>query len=244
MEVVREATPKLKSAGMKQKQRPKEPKEQMSLKLNNVVIESRSSDNFISATQLCKAGGRKFKDWFQLDQTKRLITLLENTTNSKVVDVKKGGDHSGSWIHPRLATALALWVSPPFYIHVSQWIEEWKASNVTNPTRFMDALQTIEPSLSNQEERQVQEQVARELNGLREVKTPVGLIDVLTSTHVIEVKEVSKWKHAVGQVLCYAEFYPTQKKMIYLFGDQGSEKGVIEIICGNLDVEVRWYASK
>lgn len=80
------------SAGMKQKQSTKGTEGAMSLKLNNVVIESRSSDNFIDATQLCKAGGKKFNNWFQLDTTKRLITLLENSTNSKLMSKKEDTD--------------------------------------------------------------------------------------------------------------------------------------------------------
>jgi KilA-N domain/T5orf172 domain len=103
----------------------------MSLKLNNMVIESRSSDNFINATQLCKAGGKKFGHWFQLDQTKRLISSLEASFKSsiaiaipKVVDIQNGGNHSGSWIHPKLAVHLATWLSPEFALQVSDWVLE------------------------------------------------------------------------------------------------------------------------
>jgi RecB family endonuclease NucS len=52
-----------------------------------------------------------------------------------------------------------------------------------------------------------------------EVKTPVGNIDILTPTKLIEIKRSDKWKHAIGQLLSYSEFYPTQQKYLYLFGD-------------------------
>ena len=38
--------------------------------------------------------------------------------------MKKGGNHSGSWIHPDLAVQLAQWISPHFAIQVSRWIRE------------------------------------------------------------------------------------------------------------------------
>lgn len=52
-------------------------KESSTLVLNNIVIISRSEDNFINATQLCKAGNKKFNDWYRLDTTKELIKELE-----------------------------------------------------------------------------------------------------------------------------------------------------------------------
>ncbi len=56
-----------------------------SLCLNGITIESRESDNFINATQLCKAGGRRFPDWFKLASTKQLIKELENNLKSNVM---------------------------------------------------------------------------------------------------------------------------------------------------------------
>ena len=43
---------------------------QPTLTLNDVVVVSRSSDNYINATQLCKAGNKKFNHWISLDSTK------------------------------------------------------------------------------------------------------------------------------------------------------------------------------
>jgi hypothetical protein len=103
----------------------------MSLALNNIVIESRKSDNFINATQLCKAGGKKFNDWYRLDSTKELKEELKRRFNAGIpafkkslVDIKKGRYNSGSWIHPDLAVQLAQWISPSFAIQVSRWIRE------------------------------------------------------------------------------------------------------------------------
>lgn len=98
--------------------------ELQTLTYNNMVIESRSSDNFINATQLCKAGGKHFKHWYALDSTKELINMLDGNLKVgiptfKSVDVKKGR-YGGSWIHPDLAVQLAQWISPMFAIQVSR----------------------------------------------------------------------------------------------------------------------------
>ena len=122
--------------------------------LNDVIIVSRTEDNYINATQLCQAGNKKFNDWSRLQTTKELIKVLENdiknekinkdpntgipvldfvTCNneaeneteipvSQLLDVKIGGDHSGTWVHPDLAIQLAQWLSPKFALQVSKWI--------------------------------------------------------------------------------------------------------------------------
>jgi len=65
-------------------------KESSTLVLNDIVIIARSEDNFINATQLCKAGNTKFSLWYRLDTTKELIKELENSylINSKNADVQ------------------------------------------------------------------------------------------------------------------------------------------------------------
>jgi hypothetical protein len=107
------------------------------LRLNNIAIESRSSDKFINATQMCKAGGKRLKNWYVLESTKELIKTLKNNLESegkilpsleiKLIDVKRGNSSKfsqGSWIHPDLAVQLAQWISPSFAIQVSRWIRE------------------------------------------------------------------------------------------------------------------------
>ena len=110
-----------------------EHKSNNNLVLSGIVIESRESDKFINATQLCKAGGKRFGDWYSLDSTKELIRTLEESIKSdtkssvSLIDIKKGNTKlytQGSWIHPDLAVPLAQWISPSFAIQVSRWIRE------------------------------------------------------------------------------------------------------------------------
>lgn len=66
--------------------------------------------------------------------------------------------------------------------------------------------------------------LAMQLDGKREVPTPVGFIDVLTADQLIEVKWIGCWKHAVGQVLVYGLYHPLHQKRIHLFGDAKADQ--------------------
>ncbi len=104
-----------------------QPKHQ-TLKLNDVVVISRSEDNYINATHLCQAGDKLFADWFRLNTTKQLLTEAESDMGipiSQLIDIKKGNSNEfqqGTWIHPDLAIQLAQWISPQFALQVSKWV--------------------------------------------------------------------------------------------------------------------------
>lgn len=105
-------------------------KVQKNLILNGIIIETRSEDMYINATQMCKAGGKEFKHWKSLLGTKELIQQLSTDVGiptSDILEIKKGGNDKGgqgSWVHPDLAVQLAQWISPSFAIQVSRWIRE------------------------------------------------------------------------------------------------------------------------
>jgi hypothetical protein len=96
--------------------------------INGIMIESRR-DGMVNATAMCKAGNKKFNNWFQLDSTKELITVLEGEIlNTDIPAIKSfevdKGRYGGSWIHLDLAVQLAQWLSPIFAIQVSRWVRE------------------------------------------------------------------------------------------------------------------------
>lgn len=68
-------------------------------------------------------------------------------------------------------------------------------------------------------EKEIQERMQKMFGGQREVHTPVGYIDLLTDTQLIESKRANGWKGALGQVLSYGKFYPNHELVLYLFGD-------------------------
>ncbi|MBR8347024.1 hypothetical protein [Burkholderia ambifaria] len=76
--------------------------------------------------------------------------------------------------------------------------------------------------------------------GQAEVHTPVGYIDLLLPTALIEVKSFVKWKHALGQVLAYSNYYPDRRKIIHLYipGTQRPELVEQLKICAKFNVDV------
>ncbi len=101
---------------------------QQTLKLNDVVVISRSDDNYINATQLCQAGDKLFADWFHLNTTKQLLNDAESDIGipiSQLIDTKNENSNEfqqETWIHPDLAIQLAQWISPQFALQVSKWV--------------------------------------------------------------------------------------------------------------------------
>jgi hypothetical protein len=82
-----------------------------------------------------------------------------------------------------------------------------------------------ERSLHNQKKRVVTYSEAwyvlklmKELGGSREVPTEAGNIDLLTTTEIVEVKNIKGWKSAIGQIVVYGDYYPPHIKRIHLYG--------------------------
>lgn len=66
-------------------------------------------------------------------------------------------------------------------------------------------------------EKSVQETLHSSIGGTLETACEWGKIDLETETHVIEVKRVREWKHALGQVLVYASA-TGKRPWIHTFG--------------------------
>lgn len=71
--------------------------------------------------------------------------------------------------------------------------------------------------MSYVKERDIQDMYRKSCICQHEVFTPVGNIDILTSTRIIEIKQAKEWKHGVGQLLAYSFFYPNHKKVLHLY---------------------------
>lgn len=81
----------------------------------------------------------------------------------------------------------------------------------------------------------------KEIGGVREVPTEAGNIDLLTSTEIIELKEVKNWKCAIGQIETYSFYYPSHTKRVHLFGN--CHETLLEIIrkhCDRHEINLTW----
>lgn len=82
-------------------------------------------DGYISATELCRASGKKFNDWNRSESAKTLVEALSRSAGipaDQLISIQKDGYHAGSFIHPKLAVHLAIWCSPEFALQVSDWV--------------------------------------------------------------------------------------------------------------------------
>jgi hypothetical protein len=214
---------------------------------NGIVIQSRESDKYINATQLCKAGGKLFNDWGRLDKSKALLESLSVSLQICIEDLSRyesGNNQTRStWVHPDLAIQIAQWVSPVFAVKVSKWVTQWRYISPQNDSEFLDALLSITPSQSASLEKYFNDKYKILLQAENEVTTPVGKIDLLTHDKIIEIKTASDWKHAIGQVLCYGVFYPSHEKWIYLFSHDDLKediKNCIGMICSKHEIKHKY----
>jgi hypothetical protein len=213
-----------------------------------VIIEQNSG--YINATKLCATGGKPFKDWLRLNGSISLIKYFNSSTQIHLFesDIKflvKGGsciEVRGTYVHELLVNPIVCWVSPKFTIFVSKIINEWKKQNES--LYWEKVREGLKDSRSNNlREAEIRDSIAETLNGQIEVKTPVGRIDILTDTLLIEVKRACHWKHALGQVIAYGMHYPDHKQVIWLF-DYNTRNIVMESTLNKLGIELRWVGMK
>ena len=85
-------------------------------------------DGYINATMLCKAHGKKLLGHYNENkQTKAYLEELSINIGIPILELfvtTVGGNHSGTWVHRKVAIHLAQWLSPNFAVQVSNWVDE------------------------------------------------------------------------------------------------------------------------
>jgi hypothetical protein len=79
--------------------------------------------------------------------------------------------------------------------------------------------------------------------GQKEVACPAGRIDLLTTTTVYEVKLVTMWKAAIGQVIAYHCYYTSHAMALELFGSEHDVQRLrptIEHVCNKWNIQVEF----
>ena len=88
---------------------------------------------------------------------------------------------------------------------------------------------------------EVVDRLQRIEGGKREYETPAGFIDLLTKTEIIECKEVTNWKAALGQLMAYHAFLPQYIMRLHLFGNAPHEmKEVVSKVCTKYNIRLTW----
>ena len=212
---------------------------------------------YINSTKFCTAasGGKKMlKHYLATDRYKNLIEYIkedteeEGTAVGNTIQVTAGvNELRGTYFHPDLLLDVASWVSPIILIRTSRFINEWRLLSPENDRRFHKEIgEALQKGILMNEhtcsEAVIRDQVACDENGIVEVETLAGFIDVLTDTKIIEVKTFCNWKHALGQVQAYGHYYPVKEQWIYLFDspEDTSRKEIVETVCTAKNVCVKY----
>jgi len=210
---------------------------------------------YINATKFCTAasGGKKMlKSYLATDRYKNLIaeyTEEEGSDRADLTNQVTAGSYElrGTYFSPDLLLDLASWVSPIVLIRTARFINEWRLLSPENDRRFHKEIgEALKKGILMNEhtrsETVIRDQVACDENGIVEVETLAGFIDVLTDTKIIEVKTFCNWKHALGQVQAYGYYYPAKEQWIYLFDtpEDASRKEIVETVCTTKNVYVKY----
>lgn len=93
------------------------------------IVQQRSTDGYINATELCKAAGKAWADYRRLGSTEDFLSELEADMgipiSALIQSVKGGNGPQGTWIHPQVAINLGQWLSAKFAVQVSKWVHDW-----------------------------------------------------------------------------------------------------------------------
>jgi hypothetical protein len=102
---------------------------------NGTEIRQRPSDGYIDATAMCKVKpGKKIAQWNLNNDTHAFLSALSSSIGIptlEIVQSKTGGDHAGTWVHPKAAIHLAMWVSPEFAVQVIDWVSRFISGDLT-----------------------------------------------------------------------------------------------------------------
>lgn len=92
-------------------------------------IRAREVDHYVNATELCKATGKKWNDYFRNKNTEQFLEALAPVAGipaTELIQTRQGGKPSeqGTWIHPRVVIHFAQWASAEFAAAVTGWVLE------------------------------------------------------------------------------------------------------------------------
>ena len=89
---------------------------------------------------MCRSGGRLWGHYYENLATKRFLQALESNIGIPILDLLQsqvGGDHAGTWVHPRVAVHLGQWLSNDFAVAVTGWVMEWAQSHNAIQDRYL-----------------------------------------------------------------------------------------------------------
>ena len=116
--------------------------------LGGIEIICRPEDGYINATQLCKAGGKEYSNWFKNVKTDEYLNELEGSLlirRDLLIQVVIEGinENRCTWVHPRVSIHIAQWVSPKFAVIVTGWIHKLLSTGKVSIERPLKSFATV-----------------------------------------------------------------------------------------------------
>lgn len=161
---------------------------------------------------MAKATGKQVGHWNALSGTAEYLTKLESIIGMAGIQSNQGGtpETTGTWAVKEVAIEFDRWLSQ----------SKNKAASGISECSIRDCL-------------------AEKMQGEIEVPCRAGIVDIITSSEIIEVKKIKHWKAAIGQALVYACEFKELKPRIHLFGKASADyKLMIVEFCSKLSVSV------
>lgn len=191
--------------------------------IDNCEVIIHKETNFINATKVCHNYGKRYDNYIQTNKRKELINNLSNKLGYPSTFLKNGGKGKiydnirGTYVHQDILKDILEWC---------------KNTKNNQPERLI-----VNKLVENMENYILEVPVGRLIP---KGHVSCGRIDILTDNEIIEVKEGSAWKSALGQILIYGHFYPDKKMRIHLFSTSSLDIKFIKTIYNKHNVELSY----
>jgi phage antirepressor YoqD-like protein len=159
----------------------------------------------VNATQMAKSFGKEPKFWLMNQSTTDFLNELSkvrNLTLTDLVQVTKGGNNPGTWMHEDVAMEFARWLSPAFAIWCNDRIKELLqyGMTATQPTLEQminnpDLVISLATQLKSEreEKHRLEQQNALQEEQLRQAAPKVQYVDtVLQSVNTYATNLIAK----------------------------------------------------
>lgn len=155
-----------------------------------------------NATEMAKPFGKQPIDWLKTNQSKDYIetfSKLKFISLADLVQVIKGGNNPGTWMHEDVALEFARWLSPAFAIWCNDRIKELLKTGVTTVSNDDEAIayamQVLNRRLeeSKAEKERLEQQNRLQSEQLKLAAPKVQYVDnVLRSVNTYTVTQLAK----------------------------------------------------
>lgn len=179
--------------------------------MNNPVVYSykgseisfMSGDNvMVNATEMARPFEKKPVDWLKNAQTQEYLVELSKVrilTLADLVQVTKGGNNPGTWMHEDVALEFARWLSPAFAIWCNDRIKELLKTGVTTVSNddevIAHAMQVLHRRLeeSRAEKERLEQQNQLQSEQLKLAAPKIQYVDnVLRSVNTYTATQLAK----------------------------------------------------